>query len=229
MKDIFGQALLDYYHNQFKGPLLLHNEYGKPEIIPVESYFRSFDEYTDLEVFALEHLKGKALDVGAATGRHALFLQKEGFDVTAMDISPACGQLMKAQGIEHILIMDVLDYQNDPFDTVFMLMNGIGVAGNMDGLRRLLVHLKKLVKPNGQVLLDSSDISYLYENQERHLHKYFGQLKFHYEYNGVEDEAFEWLYIDQTKLMEVALECGWNCMIIYEDDADAYLARLIHD
>ena len=229
MKDIFGQALLDYYINQFKGPLLLHNEYGKPEIIPVESYFRAYDEYTDLEIFALELVKGRALDVGAATGRHALFLQKEGIDITALDISPACGRLMKAQGVEHILIMDVLDYHDKAFDTVFMLMNGIGITGDLEGLKKLLVHLKKIVKPNGQVLMDSSDISYLYENMKKPALKYFGQLRFQYEYNGVKDKAFKWLYIDQSKLMEAAQESGWNCMIIYEDDADAYLARLIHD
>ncbi len=227
MKDLFGQALLDYYHNTFRGPLLLHNEYGEPEVIPISSYFRDVDEYTDLEIFALENVKGEILDVGAATGRHALYLQKQNLDITAMDISALCGILMKEQGVRKVVIKDVMEFEEE-FDTVIMLMNGIGIAGNPEGLNDLLHHLKRIVKPDGQILLDSSDISYLYEETDLPTDKYFGQLTFHYEYNGEIDAPFEWLYIDQLRLSEIAEECGWNCQVIFEDETDAYLARLIH-
>jgi len=228
MRDVFGQALLDFYYDRFKGPLLLHNEYGEPEIIPVESYFRGYDEYTDLEIFALDQTTGKTLDIGAATGRHALYLQNKGIDITAMDVSPLCGQLMKVQGINNVMIMDILDYEGELFDTVFMLMNGIGIVGDLGGLKNLLTHLKNIIKPGGQLIFDSSDISYLYEGIKKPTHKYYGQLKFHYEYNGLEDDPFKWLYVDQAKLIEVARACEWNCMVVYEDDSDTYLARLIH-
>lgn len=228
MKDLFGQALLDFYHGRFQGPLLLHNEYGEPEEIPIESYFREEDAYTDLELFALEHVAGKALDVGAASGRHALFLQQKGLEVAGMDISPLCGELMKTLGVKWIIIKDILQYSGDHYDTIFMLMNGIGIAGDLVGLEVLLRHLKTLVKPGGQLLLDSSNISYLYEDVELPKHKYFGQLAFHYEYMGKKDDEFTWLYVDQDRLKEMAVKCGWNCQVIFEDETDAYLARLIH-
>jgi len=229
MKDLFGRALLDYHERKFKAPLLLHNEYGEPEEIPVESYFRDFDTYTELEVFALEQISGSALDVGSASGRHPLFLQERGIDITAMDISPLCGELMKRRGVANIIISDVLKFKTNQFDTVFLLMNGIGIAGSLEGLHVLLRHLKTLVKQNGQIILDSSDISYLYDDHQQPRNKYFGQLSFRYEYDGQLDDQFDWLYIDQQNLIELSRACEWNCQIIFQDDTDAYLARLTHN
>lgn len=226
MKDLFGQALLDFYHNRFTPPLLLHNEYGEPEEIPIERYFLQEDEYLELEIYALQQFDGKILDIGSAMGRHVLHLQELGFDITAMDISSACGQLMKETGIEKIIIDDIYNYQGQKYDTISMLMNGIGIAGKLSGLKQLLNHLSTILNQSGQLLVDSSDISYLYENTEFPKHKYFGELSFHYEYKDQMDESFDWLYIDQEKLNEIANECGYSCQIIFEDETDAYLARL---
>jgi SAM-dependent methyltransferase len=226
MKDIFGKALLDFFQGQFQPPLFLHNEYGDPEEMPVESYFYGFEDYSELEIFALQQAYGKILDVGAASGRHALHLQENHQDITALDISALCGQLMRQQGVKQVLIQDVMGYEGVEYDSILMLMNGIGIAGDLDGLEKLLIHLKKIVKPAGQLLVDSTDISYLYEGAVRPEEKYFGQLVFHYEYRGEEDEPFRWLYIDQQKLMDISNKCGWNCQVIFEDETDAYLARL---
>ena len=226
MKDLFGQALLDFYHNKFHPPLLLHNEYGEPESIPVKRYFIDQNEYSNLETFALQQAYGKVLDIGAATGRHALFLQNQGFDVTAMDISPACIKLMKEVGVKKPLCQDIYSYTSDSFDTILMLMNGVGIAGTIDGLHELLIQLKSVVNQNGHLIVDSTDISYLYDENEKPIKSYFGELQFRYEYNSDFDEPFRWLYIDQKKLVEVALDSGWSCQIIYSDQFDSYLARL---
>lgn len=226
MKDIFGQALLDYYQGTFTPPLLSHNEYGPPEEVPLERYFLSEDEFTDLETFSIEQFHGKILDIGSATGRHVRYLQSNGYDITAMDISPFCGIVMENMGIDKIVIEDVYTYNKEKYDTISMLMNGIGIAGNINRLEHLLQHLKGLIKPSGQILLDSSDISYLYKKGSFPEHKYYGELTFHFEYKGVHDEPFGWLYIDQKKLIEVANSIGWSCQIIFEDETEAYLARL---
>lgn len=229
MKDVFGQALLDYYHNKFEPPLLLHNEYDSPEVIPIERYFIGEEEYSDLENFALQQLHGKILDIGSASGRHAHSLQNMGNDITAMDISPLCGRLMKEMGVEKIMIDDIYSFSKQKYDTISMLMNGIGISGNINGLEQLLQHLKSILNPSGQLVMDSSDISYLYDGSSLTEESYFGELKFNYEYKGILDEQFEWLYIDQNKLIAVADSIGWNCQIIFEDETGAYLARLHYD
>ena len=226
MKDIFGNALLDFHHNEFESPLLLHNEYGPPEIIPVERFFNNDDEFSELEYFALEQVQEKILDIGAATGRHALYLQNQGHDITAMDNSEFCGIVMRELGIKKIIVDDIFNYKGQVYDTILMLLNGIGIAGSIEGLEKLFLHLKKILKPTGQLLVDSSDISYLFENNIPPGKEYFGELSFQYEYKSRLGDLFNWLYIEQGKLVEIANSTGWTCQIISEDETDSYLARL---
>lgn len=153
MKDLFGQALLDFQQKTMGSPLLLHTEYGPPETLPLERFFVGEDEFPDLDIFTLEQVYGKILDIGAATGRHALYLQNQGHDVTAMDISESCGIVIKEMGVEKIIIKDIFNFEGQIFDTIFMLMNGIGIAGTIEGLKKLLRHLKPMLKPTSQLLL----------------------------------------------------------------------------
>lgn len=228
MKDVFGKALLDYYNGVFEAPLLLHNVYGDPEIIPLDSYFNTADEFSDMEFFALSMAKGKILDVGAATGRHAWYLQKQKKKVTALDISPSCGQIMRESGVQNVLIGDIFQLNLDRFDSVILLMNGIGLVGSLGGLRQFLRLMASILKAGGQLIFDSTDISYLYSGAQLPTDKYYGQLSFRYKYKGEIDEPFDWLYIDQEMLLKITREEGWMCQIIYQDDRDSYLARLIH-
>ena len=228
MKDIFGQALLDYYNNEFASPLLLHNEYGPPESVPLERYFLTEADFSELEQFAMQLIKGKTLDVGAATGRHAIYLQSQGTEITAMDISGSCCKLMKMMGVKHILAKDIFSYYEEQYDTLLFMMNGIGVGTTIQNLTKLLQHLKHILSPGGQVLMDSSDISYLYSDCNMPQNKYFGELTFQYEYKGNKGDPFNWLYIDQEKMAEVAEATGWYFQAVFEDETGAYLARLIN-
>jgi len=227
VKDIFGKALLDYYNGKFEPPLLLHNQYGDPEIIPLESYFNTADEFSSMEYFALSRCKGNILDIGAATGRHAWFLQQKRKRVTALDISQHCSQIMMLAGVKKVLTGDIFQLDLNGFDTVFLLMNGIGLVGSLSGLRHFLSLMKSVLKPDGQLIFDSTDISYLYNGVKPQTEKYYGQLTFSYEYKGEIDEPFDWLYIDQEMLIKISDEEGWTCQVIYQDDTDSYLARLI--
>ncbi len=226
MKDLFGQALWDFYHQKFEDPLLLYNDYDAPEEVPPDRFFDGMELFDELEDFALEHTQGRILDIGAATGRHALHLQGLGADVTAMDFSALCCEIMKERGVGKIIQEDVFSYSKQKYDTLLMLMNGIGLAGDLQGLHKLLLHLKKIIAPGGQILLDSTDVAYLYENTEIPMDKYYGEISYKYRYKGVMGDEFRWLYVDQQTLTDVAIATGWICQIIFEDETDAYLARL---
>ncbi len=224
--DVFGRALWDFHCGNFDPPLLLHNEYGAPEDIPVAGYFSPEDDWSEIEIFALELAHGRVLDIGAAAGRHPLWLQQKNIAVTALDVSPYCGKVMKARGVNNVVTKDIFEYDGYEFDTILMLMNGLGVAGTIGGLEKLLGHLKNILAPGGQLLADSTDISYLYEKKAFPDDKYFGELSFRYEYKHEKSDVFSWLYIDPDILIKTARRCGWKCQIIFEDEADAFLARL---
>ncbi|MEJ6980445.1 methyltransferase domain-containing protein [Pedobacter sp. P351] len=223
--DVFGSALVDQFNNDAAEILWLHNSYDEPEEMPVDIFFRNESEMPDLELFALKQCKGKILDIGAGVGSHSLILQRKGFEVAALELSSLACSIMKQRGVKHIINNDIFSYQEEKFDTLLLLMNGIGIAGNMKKIPVFLEQCKKLLKEGGQIIFDSSDISYLYEGNNLPEENYFGEVSYQYEYKGVKGEWFDWVYIDKNLLTSIAKQFGFICEIIFEDGHDQYLAK----
>lgn len=225
MDDVLGQAIYDYHSKNSPGELWIHNKYGPKEAMPVEAYFREEDDMPDLEWVALNECRGRVLDVGAGAGSHALQLQERGYNVTAIDISPLAAHVMQQRGVNNAFVQDVFTYRGEQFDTILLLMNGIGLAGTLDNLSNLLAIFKVLLSKGGQLLFDSSDIAYLYEGNLP-VGRYFGEITYQYEYKGKKTPWFNWLYIDEHMLTKVATAEGWKAEVLYEDEFKQFLVRL---
>lgn len=223
--DVYGKALKDYFDGDFSNTLFLHNDYGDVEEMPVDVFFRDEDEMPELEQKALDLCRGKVLDVGAGVGGHTLLLQGH-LQVKAIDISPLAVDIMKRRGVKNAQCQDVFEL-DECFDTLLFMMNGIGLTGSIDGLKHFLEHAKKLLLPGGQLIFDSSDISYLYEGFEMPSNRYYGEVGFCYEYKTEKGAWFNWLYIDRKTLTNLANEQGWLTEIVFDDGQDQYLAKLI--
>ncbi|MGI4750191.1 MAG: class I SAM-dependent methyltransferase [Janthinobacterium lividum] len=224
--DIYGQALQDYYNHQPPEKLWLNNSYGEPEEMPIEVFFRGEAEMPEAERLALSLCRGKILDIGAGVGSHALVLQQRGLEVTALKISSGATTIMQNRGVKTVLQQDIFQYKTEKFDTLLLLMNGIGLTQNLTGLNCFLQHAKQLLLPGGQLLFDSSDISYLYEDLPLPKSNYYGEISYQYEYKNQLGDWFNWLYIDPETLKKHTANLGWICELIYEDDMDLYLAKL---
>ena len=231
--DIFGKALLDEFRNsaaeqpeETRPVLWLNNSYAEPEEMPTDIFFRTEAEMPELELIALAQCKGKTLDIGAGAGSHALLLQERNIPVVALDISPYAIQIMKERGVTQTLQADLFTLQTDRFDTLLLLMNGIGITGTIDGFKTFLGQAKTLLNPGGQLIFDSSDITYLYEEAEKPADRYFGQVAYQYEYQGMTGDWFNWLYLDQETLITLTEACGWKAELLFDDGEDQYLARL---
>jgi SAM-dependent methyltransferase len=224
--DVFGEALKDQFTKPPSETLWVHNSYDEPEEMPVDIYFRDESEMPDLELKALELCRGKVLDVGAGVGSHALVLQSRGFDVTGMDISASAVDIMTQRGLKKAVEGNILKYKEDTFDTLLFMMNGIGLTGTIKGLTAFLKDVKSLLNPDGQLIFDSSDLSYLYQEVAFPLAGYYGEVSFRYEYKSVKGSWFKWIYVDQQTLKSLAEKQGWKVEIVFEDDQDQYLARL---
>lgn len=226
MHDILGQAIEEYFNGIRIHKLWVHDEYGPNMDMPVKTYFRAEKDMPELEQKALELCKGKILDIGAGAGSHALWLQNKGFDVTALEISPKASEIIKTRGVNQVIQQDIFTFKNQQFDTLLLLMNGIGLSGTIAGLRRFLKHAKTLLNKDGQLLFDSSDLAYLYEGEDFPTAHYYGEIKCRYEYRKQYSDWITWLYIDQNFLKSVAQKAGFHTQIIFEDGNDQYLARL---
>jgi SAM-dependent methyltransferase len=224
--DVFGQALRDYYCGSAESKLWLYNNYGHPEEMPVDVFFRKKDEMPELELLAVSLCRGRILDIGAGVGSHALLLQDQGADVTALEISAVACDIMKDRGVKHVINADILNFVDDKYDTLLLLMNGIGLVGSVTGFREFLEKSRALLKPGGQLIFDSSDISYLYEDVPLPAGKYYGEISYQYEYKSEFGDWFNWLYIDPTFLSQVSAEEGWKMDLLLDDEMDQFLVRL---
>lgn len=225
--DPYGIALKEFVENNEVPPLILHNSYGEPEEMPLWYFFREYDEMPDLEKMALSICEGSVLDIGAGTGCHAICLQQMGYEVTAIDTSQEAVEIMQASKVKNARAIDYFQMKGDQFDTLICLMNGIGFIGKKDRLKDFLSQADKLLKPEGQIILDSSDVSYLYEDEELPKDRYYGEVNFQYEYKGQKGEPFDWLYFDKDTLTIEADALGWYVYFLHSDENGQYLARLI--
>ena len=198
---------------------------GPREEMPVKIYFRNSNDMPELEWVALQQCRGTILDIGAGAGSHALALQQLGLDVTALDISPMLVRLMKKRGVRRVICDDFFKLRSGRYDTLLLLMNGIGLAGNLDGLRRFLTKARKLLRPGGQLIFDSSDIAYLYHGKPPKGPEYYGAIFYQYEYRRQQSDWFQWLFIDRKTLRAVLTEEGWSVEPVYDSGLEHYLVR----
>lgn len=226
--DPYGSALKAFSEEKETDVLKLHNSYGDVEEMPLWYFFRNHDEMPDLEKMALTVCEGKVLDVGAGTGCHAICLQQMGYEVTAIDTSQVAVDIMKASHLKDARSIDYFKLADSAqFDTILCLMNGVGFVGKLDRFKDFLAHAEKILKPGGQIILDSSDVAYLYADGDKPTDHYYGEVRFQYEYEGKKGEWFDWVYIDSDSLDAIAFEAGWFVYFLHTDDNDQYLVRLI--
>lgn len=225
--DVYGKALLDFHSGKENESLILHTSYGPPEEMPVWYFFRSYEEMPEMEQMALSIADGAILDVGAGAGCHALVLQQMNKQVTAIDSSALAVDLMQKDGVSDAVCADFFTFNNGQYDTILLLMNGIGMIGTLARFEKFLKQAKKLLKPNGQLIFDTSDIKYLYEGNPLPTGKYYGEVSFCYEYKGEKGKWFDWVYIDEDTLDNIADKEGWFVYFLSRDENDQYLVRLI--
>ncbi len=230
MKDPMGTAIADFLKNGKAGRLRVFSPDFEEDEIPVETLFRSFDEMPNVEQDALKMAKGRILDVGAGAGCHSLALQDMGKDVVAIDISELSVEAMKEQGVEKAECRDFFTMEGK-YDTVLMLMNGIGIAGTIAKLPRFFEQIDNILSEDGQLLLDSSDICYIFEEEDGIIYlpedeQYYGELVYQMQYKNIKGDEFEWLYIDADTLTEEATKHGFDTEIITEGEHYDYLARI---
>ena len=232
MKDLFGTAILDYQTNNFPEDIITETTISEADAMEVSYLFRSYKEMPKLEQKALQLAKGKILDVGCGAGSHSLYLQEKELEVTSIDISENAIKACALRGVQNAQVQNVLDLDpKDKFDTILLLMNGTGIFGTLDQTSKYLQKLKSLLAPNGQILVDSSDIIYMFDEDEDgskwvSADGYYGELTFTISYKNQTEEAFSWLYLDYNTLQNAAHANGLECELILEGEHFDYLARL---
>ena len=227
-----GAAILDYQTKGKAGKLSILSSMFEEDEMPVKHLFRNLEEMPMLEQKALSLAKGKVLDVGAGAGCHALALQAQSIAVKAIDISPLSCEAMELRGVMDAECINLFDeHLETGFDTILLLMNGTGIAGKIEHLPALFQRLKALLNPGGQILIDSSDLKYIYENEDGSFDinlngAYYGEVDYQMIYKDVKGDRFDWLYVDFPLLKSIAETCGLHGELVAEGEHYDYLARI---
>ena len=228
--DPMGRAIAEYHKTGKAEKLKVFSPMFEEDELPLPTLFRSYDEMPEIEQKALNLAKGKTLDVGAGSGCHSLVLQDRGIDITAIDISPYSVETMKERGVKKVFEQDFFTLKGQ-YDTILMLMNGIGIMGTLERMSVFFKLLDRILAPGGQVLCDSSDICYVYETDDGIIElpddmEYYGEISFQMQYKDTIGEPFDWLYIDADTLMMKAEENGYAVEVLAEGNHYDYLARI---
>ena len=229
--DPMGRAIYEYHKYGKADDVIVHSSMFDDDVIPVETLYRTCDQMPALEQKAVELATGDILDVGAGSGCHSLALKEMGKNSVAVEISSLSVEVMKERGVDARLVNFYDSSFTETYDTILMLMNGTGIIGNLDNIQTFFSRIKQLLKPGGSLLIDSSDLSYLYEEEDGSLmidlaDDYYGLVDFQMQYKDSLGEPFDWLYLDFNTLSYYAEESGFTAELIEEGEYYDYLARL---
>lgn len=230
--DVMGKALLDHWQGHPTPDLRIHTSLGSVEELPPAYFFRTFEQMPGLEQMALDLAVGPVLDIGCGAGSHSLALQARGLDCTGLDSSPGAVQVASERGLQSTRCENIWDFGSGKYATLLLLMNGIGLAGSLARLPACLKRLTGLLAPGGQILLDSSDLIYLFEEDADGGYwvpadrAYYGEIRYRLEYKGKKGRPFPWLFVDYPTLATAAARAGLEAEQVAQGPHYDYLARL---
>ncbi|MFX1488774.1 MAG: class I SAM-dependent methyltransferase [Promethearchaeota archaeon] len=229
----FGLALKEYYEGNLQAKVIFHRDDGHQDDYYVSHCFRSSSDFSPIEKYAISLCQGKVLDLGAGVGPHSLELQKMGLDVWAIDISSHACDIMKKRGVKNVRCTNVYDLDERNFDTILLMGRAIGFVEDLTGLELFLTHSKRLLNPEGIILLDSIDVRLTevpehlaYHERNRKLGRYFGEIDLQMEYNGIYGEKFKLLHINPETLIKSAQEVSMSCEILSKEENGNFLAKV---
>lgn len=227
--DPLGRAAQDYLRTGIDRDIIVESDLCEDDVLSSAYLFRNYDEMPLLEQMAIDRASGRILDVGAGAGAHSRELKRRGMNVRAIDTSAGGIECMLSEGIDARLL-DFFELKDEQYDTLLFLMNGIGIGGHLETLKRTLMHAKSLLAPGGRILCDSTDLKYLYEDDDGSYWmdlnaNYYGEICFNMRYEDQSSGWFNWLYVDFESFRKVAEECGFRIELLHEEE-NQYLAEL---
>lgn len=230
--DIFGLAFRDYLSGETDGVIQVVTDLSEPEELPVGYFFRAVEQMPSWEQLVLDRCRGRVLDAGAGAGCHALALQDKGLEVVAIDRSEGAAEVMRQRGVKQAYMFDFFQFGEGGFDTIIFLMNGAGMAGTLGGLKKLLTHAKRLLHREGTIYLESTDLMYLYRQDDGSAlipmgERYYGELHYRLGYKRYLAPPFPWLFVDPDNLDHIAGQCGMQTKIIFQGESYNYVAEMV--
>jgi SAM-dependent methyltransferase len=217
------EALRDFRGGDPSATVVVRTDVGGAEEMPVAIFFRAPEDMGAVEAAALRLAGGRILDLGAGPGAHALPLVRRGLAVTAVEILPQARAALREAGVADVRADVAALEAGERFDTVLVLMNGLGLCESLQGLGPFLERLAGALEEGGQILADSTDPT---EWDDPRDGRYAGEVHMQLGFGGRWGEPFPFLFVDADTLRTVAAAQGLDVAVVAEEEDGRYLARI---
>src|SRR6476660_3552418 len=160
--DAYGEQLWSYFKTGEPRNEIIERDDGLLSLgqFGGKLYFSEYKDWHQIEKEALKFARGRVLDVGCGAGRHSLYLQAQGLDVTGIDNSPLAIKICRQRGLKKAKVMafkDVGHFKPDSFDTVIMMGSILGLFGSFKLAQSLLKKLHRLTSPDALIIAMTRD------------------------------------------------------------------------
>jgi len=150
---------IDWFTSWFDSPYyhILYKDRGNDE---AKSFMANLTSYLNIPE------DGKILDLACGKGRHAVYLNSRGYDVTGVDLSPQ--SIVYAKQFEnktlHFDVHDMSKPYSQQFDAVFNLFTSFGYFENEEDNLNTIKAIKSNLKDNGVGVIDFMNVDFVIDN-----------------------------------------------------------------
>jgi SAM-dependent methyltransferase len=237
-EDAYGHELFDYYTSG-KSYEIIERDDGYVDISSgAKAYFAEQANWRSHEKQAIRLARGRILDVGCGAGRHSLYLQGRGHDVTGIDISPLAVKVCKLRGLKDARVMSITRVSSKlgTFDTILMLGNNFGLFGSMKRARWLLRRFRALTSGYARIIAESAHVyqttnphHLAYHRRNRKRGRMPGQIRIRTRYQTYTSPWFDYLLVSQDEMKKLLRGTGWHVERFIEADGPMYIAIIEKD
>lgn len=237
-QDAFGHLLFEYYKGDIDSrlPGILERYDGfVTDTGSTKAYFSGYKQWPLIERKAIRLARGKVLDIGCGAGRHCLYLQNKGLEVTGIDNSPLTIEVCRQRGVKNAVLLAASDVNPTLgiFDTVLMLGHNFGLFGSFKSARRILAKLNKITSGHARIIATTNDVYQTEDPDHLSYHEYNrnhgrmgGQLKTRVRYKKYSTPWFDYLMVSKEEMESILDGTGWKTGR-YIDAGDSHYAAII--
>ncbi len=220
-QDAYGRQLLAQFNNQSATAEIIERDDGYIDTgSEPGAYFREYKQWSLLERRIIKFANGRTLDIGCGAGRHSLYLQEKGFEVTGIDNSPGAVKVCKSRGLKKAFVRPIAEidkFKPNSFDTILMLGNNFGLFGSAKGAKQILKKLDRITSPEARILVGTrnpyrtSDPDHLkYHQSNNRRGRLPGQIRVRVRFGKIIGEWFDYLFVSPEEMEDVLKDSDWQ-------------------
>ena len=217
-EDAFGHEIYDY-HKGIGGSEIIERDDDYFDVSGGPNpYFSEYENWPTHQQQAMEHVRGRVLDIGCGAGRHSLYLQEQGFEVVSVDNSPLAIEVCRSKGLRNAQVLSITQITSrlGVFDSIVMLGNNFGLFGSFKRARWLLARFHRITSHDAMIIAETRDpydtdtpehLEYHQFNRQRG--RMGGQVRIRVRYKKYVTPWFDYLLASKEEMEEILDSTGW--------------------